>query len=155
MRVLVLVLCFAGIASSARAECLFLRLADYVASDRIAAMFHGTVFEVNPAPVGQEVTLKVDRVWKGDVTEVFTVYNKQGETENGRYAEAVTFELGKAYLVAAHLQTPVERGLFRLEPTEPPTYGTGPCDVHAGDAIAVLESVPGQRPAPGGRWFWR
>ena len=79
-----------GTASPAYAECALLDLPDFVRNSRIAIVFRGTVRAVEPAPVGQVVTFAVERVWKGNVPEVVTIYNEQGESAVTRSSEAVT-----------------------------------------------------------------
>ena len=73
-------LCLIGTGSPAYAQCPLIDLPDFVRNSRIAVVFRGTVRAVEPAPVGQVVMFAVDRVWKGKVPEIVTIYNEQGES---------------------------------------------------------------------------
>ena len=84
-------------------------------SDQIGVIFRGTVTDVKAValkgghvPIGQIVTFTVDRVWKGDVPKLFTVYNLL-------QLESQTFQLGTRYLLHANRVGPLETELFGIE----------------------------------------
>jgi hypothetical protein len=98
-------------------------------------------------PVGQVVTFSVDRVWKGNVPDVVTIYNEQGESVSTRSSEAVTFERDRVYLVAAHRYPAENRMRFGINDADPNLLGTGACNAYQIVPTYVTEPVPGYPPS--------
>ena len=140
-------LCVLGTAAPAYAQCPLIDLPDFVRNTRIAVVFRGRVRTVEPAPVGQIVTFAVERVWKGEVPEVVTIYNQQGESAVTRSSEAVTFERERVYLVAAHRHTVEDRGRFDITSADPETLGTSACHAYQNAPTSITEKVPGYPPS--------
>ena len=149
MRVTIVALLCLTSASAASAECIGQLLTnDLVRRAQSAVIFRGTVTDVkavvlNHASItrGQIVTFAVDRLWKGDVTKVFTVYNLL-------QLESQTFELGKRYLLHANPVGPLERELVGIGSNQQSAYATGQCP----DGFFLgRESPSGYAPRPGGQ----
>ena len=121
---------------------------------KVAAIFGGTVVEVEIGPVVHVVTFNVDRVWKGDVMKRTIIYRAaQPEPEIvGRSGGGGGFTKGHRYVVIAHLLTETERRKFALKSTSSKRLAVDYC----GDGsrpFYVHECGTGIGPGTEPRWF--
>jgi hypothetical protein len=98
------ILCWLLIPHIASADCALLSIREAIRLSNIA--FSGTVTSISPplqsGRPGPIVGFNVERVWKGKVTKLFTVYNFS------RSLELMHFSVGQSYLVFAHHATAAE-----------------------------------------------
>ena len=148
MRLTILsLLCVILISDPARAECVRLPLRnEHIRSDQIAVLFRGTVTDVETvtqngvALEAQLATFAVDRVWKGDVAKVVTVFN-------ALQLEGSTFQKGKRYLVRAD-PFGQESGARGLQGNAQTAFSTEPCST---GFFLDRQSPSGHAPRVGGR----
>lgn len=127
----------------------------------VAAVFSGTVAEVRALDAVLLITFDVDGIWKGDVSKRAFVYRPiyrppepkpgaRGGGIVGGSGDVSPFEIGKRYLVMAHIVTDQERSEFAVA-AKPgslavDTCGSGsrPFEVFAN--YDLKEMGPGRKP---------
>ena len=126
----------------------------------VSAVFSGTVAEVQALDAVLLVTFDVDGIWKGDVGKRAFIYRPvfrppvpqpgTGGTVGGS-APWSSFEIGKRYVVLAHILSDQERAEFGVESAKPGslavnTCGSGsrPFEVFANSELK--EMGPGRKP---------
>jgi hypothetical protein len=142
-RLFVVALALVLLQQRAGAICVVFPFKELRANAGVALIFHGTVREVQTTEAGEIVTFDVLRVWKGQVPDRITVYNRRIGVE------WLSFVRGKSYFVDAYRLGAQERTAFGLSESGPLTYGTGFCDAHEADAArarADTDNDPGHAP---------
>ena len=97
----------------------------------VAAIFDGTILDIQRRELALVVTFEVNRVWKGDVTRRQVVYRASrlpfGQ-RRGSSTRLIQFEeVGKRYIVVAHQLTGIERVDLGLTSTDTANLATGFC----------------------------
>ena len=129
--------------TAAQAVCV-MPLAFYLSEDGLAAIFRGTVRDVQAVPAGQIVTFDVDRVWKGRVSKTTVIHNLNVGADH-----ETKFVRGERYLVTPHRQNAETRARFGI--SEDGALGTSLCGVYpadSSDAEQILGDGKGWEPEP-------
>src|SRR4051812_10439294 len=89
--------------TNARAQCASssVGLHEMVLRDGVAAVFLGTVRGIDDVGVAETVTFDVERVWKGAVKKVTTIYRPRPARVSTTSVGATIFDRGNAYVVIA------------------------------------------------------
>jgi hypothetical protein len=130
--------------TASEAVCVIMPLDFYLSEDGFAAVFRGTVRDVQVVPAGQIVTFDVDRVWKGRVLKTAVIHNFVVGADH-----ETQFVRGERYLVAPHRQNAETRALFGT--SEDGALGTSLCGVYpadSADAEQILGNGKGWEPEP-------
>jgi hypothetical protein len=128
--------------ASLRADCVGYLLRDQVKRQDVDVVLSGRVTairEVQQDPVVQQVTLRVDRVWKGNVSEIFQVFNvptdwtktvvvltPNGGSVSGGPRGYRPFQPNQSYVVVARRLTTIERSQLDISQYAE-SYGTAYC----------------------------
>jgi hypothetical protein len=108
----------------AQCGCGYVGLAPVINRPDMSAVFSGTVAEVEALGAVLLVTFDVDGIWKGDVSKRAFVYRPihrpaiQGGTRIVRdtgSGDSRPFEIGKRYLVTAHVLSAQEQAEFSVD----------------------------------------
>jgi hypothetical protein len=123
-------------------DCYQPSLTSALKNENTAVMFSGVTAIVERVFAGQVITFDVDRVWKGNVSRSFVIYNyirpptitvipapAGGGIESGLVGGttpgSMLFRPSTRYIVVAHRFTALERQQFGLADIE--SFGVGPC----------------------------
>jgi len=149
--------CFVFGADHVRADCGQSSLGRTVLNPTITAMFQGTVIEVRRertrrADIFSEreiVTFNVDRVWKGNVARVLTLYRPRMQ-RLGVSIGPQTFHRGRRYIVGARPLTLDERqrvgGDLRPEALTGGYCGDGTMELEVAERNNMIEELGVSRP---------
>ena len=126
----------------------------------VSAVFSGTVAELQALDAVLLVTFDVDGIWKGDVGKRAVVYRpiyrpnvpKPGTGGQVLVGSSRPFEIGKRYVVVAHVLSDKERAEFEVESAKPGSLavdvcgsGSRPYEVFA-QSSDLKEMGPGRKP---------